>query len=62
MIVEGGEKTLNSLIKEGYWDEAQIFITPKLLNDGVKAPLISGEILSESIIDGSRLTIYQHKS
>lgn len=40
VVVEGGAFTLQKFIKQGFWDEARIFISDKFLNDGIKAPEI----------------------
>ncbi len=42
LFVEGGARLLNSFIAAGLWDEARVFTTPKILGDGVPAPLING--------------------
>ncbi|MEZ4874557.1 MAG: bifunctional diaminohydroxyphosphoribosylaminopyrimidine deaminase/5-amino-6-(5-phosphoribosylamino)uracil reductase RibD [Flavobacteriaceae bacterium] len=48
VIVEGGAKTLQTFIDVGLWDEAFVFKGPSFLNEGIKAPLLNGELLSES--------------
>jgi len=60
LIIEGGTKTLETFINSGLWDEAQLFISPKILCDGIKAPTISGKIIHQNKIDGVRLTIYSN--
>lgn len=60
LIVEGGLFTLNAFIQDGLWDEAQVFVTPAIMTDGVKAPDITGDIVRQTTIDGSRLTIYKN--
>ena len=57
VIIEGGSKTLQSFIDVNMWDEARIFTTNKELTDGVKAPTIKGEIVTESDIGGDELEI-----
>ena len=42
LLVEGGSKLLQSFINKNLWDEAFIEKASIHLNDGVKAPLISG--------------------
>jgi len=44
VMIEGGKKVLRSLIKEGLWDEARVFHTSSVLEQGIKAPSISGRI------------------
>ena len=40
IIIEGGEKLLNSFIEQNLWDEARIFTGNKYFKKGVKAPKI----------------------
>lgn len=40
LIVEGGAGLLQSFIDEGLWDEARVFETDNLLNEGLQAPLL----------------------
>jgi diaminohydroxyphosphoribosylaminopyrimidine deaminase/5-amino-6-(5-phosphoribosylamino)uracil reductase len=47
VIIEGGAFTLNSFIEAGLWDEARIFTGKVHLENGIKAPLITGEIAGE---------------
>ena len=60
LIIEGGKQTLETFISTGFWDEAQIFTSPKILNDGIRAPHISGAIMHPNNIDQNRLTIYRN--
>ena len=51
VIVEGGQKTLQNFIKSSLWDEARIFTSPHILNNGLKAPkLDASNYLSEELI------------
>lgn len=58
LLVEGGAMVLKHFISNGLWDEARIFTGRTYFNDGIKAPLIKGKILSETNFDGSSLGIY----
>lgn len=60
VIIEGGNKTLQSFIDTNMWDEARIFTTNKELTDGVKAPNIKGEIITETEIGGDKLKIIRN--
>lgn len=52
IIIEGGMKLLQSFIDKGLWDEARIFTGNKWLGEGVKGPLLKGEIVSkENLLD-----------
>ncbi len=57
VIIEGGAHTLNSFIEANLWDEARIFIGPKVLEKGIKAPSIRGEAASEDSIANDKLLI-----
>ncbi len=58
VIIEGGTKTLQSFIDEQLWDEARVFIGLSEFNDGIKAPLLKGILISESKIKNDSLKIY----
>jgi diaminohydroxyphosphoribosylaminopyrimidine deaminase/5-amino-6-(5-phosphoribosylamino)uracil reductase len=60
LIVEGGEQFLTHFIKQGAWDEARVFIGNKIFHDGVKAPNIKGEIISEDTLGDSKLLLYRN--
>ncbi len=52
VIIEGGSKTLQTFIDENLWDEARVFIGKMKFDQGVKAPKLSGTLISErSIVD-----------
>jgi len=40
VFVEGGSFTIQSFIEENLWDEARVFRTPVMLNDGISAPVL----------------------
>lgn len=58
VIIEGGNKTLQSFINENLWDEARIFIGKKVFKKGIKAPEIIREPNSEIKIKDDILKIY----
>jgi diaminohydroxyphosphoribosylaminopyrimidine deaminase/5-amino-6-(5-phosphoribosylamino)uracil reductase len=41
VLVEGGSHLLNSFIKEGFWDEANIEISTHVIGNGVPAPQLN---------------------
>lgn len=45
LIVEGGQKTLQSFIENNFWDEARIFIGKQFFNQGIKAPQLKNNII-----------------
>ncbi|MGV3461081.1 MAG: bifunctional diaminohydroxyphosphoribosylaminopyrimidine deaminase/5-amino-6-(5-phosphoribosylamino)uracil reductase RibD [Flavobacterium sp.] len=57
VIIEGGSRTLETFITAGLWDEARIFTGPAYLYDGVKSPVIIGDIVSSATIKEDKLTI-----
>lgn len=57
VIVEGGSMILNSFINDGLWDEARIFKSQVNLNDGVKAPTISGRLTNTFQIENDILEV-----
>jgi len=61
IIIEGGEKLLNSFIKSNLWDEARIFTGNKYFKDGIKAPKINTKKSKKYIIgDDSELNILHY--
>ena len=63
VIIEGGTKTINNFLAEGYWDEARIFTAENKFSEGIAAPLIDLEADEEQNIMGDRLsTIYNPKT
>lgn len=57
VIIEGGATTLNSFIQAGLWDEARVFTGKTILKEGIKAPLITGNIAGEFLSGTDKLTI-----
>jgi diaminohydroxyphosphoribosylaminopyrimidine deaminase/5-amino-6-(5-phosphoribosylamino)uracil reductase len=57
VIIEGGAHTLNSFIEAGLWDEARIFTGKAILGSGIKAPLITGNLQEEMIIENDKLSV-----
>ena len=60
VIIEGGSKTLQTFIDENLWDEARIFRGENEFKNGLKAPVISGKLVSESILKGDVLKIVKN--
>lgn len=61
VMVEGGQKVLNSLIKNNLFDEVRIEISPVELGKGLKSPTIPHELrLADSFLsDGNVIMIYR---
>lgn len=47
IIIEGGQKTLQSFIDSSLWDEARIFKGTVVFSKGTKAPLFSGKTVAQ---------------
>jgi len=60
LIVEGGEKLLNTFIKQFVWDEARIFIGNKFFYRGVNAPQIDQKPINQINLEESKLFIYRN--
>ncbi len=58
IIVEGGRKTLQNFIDEGYWDEARVFTTNKKLIQGIPSPKFECEKIKSVYILDDKLDYY----
>ena len=61
MIVEGGAFTVKEFVRKGFWDEVWEITGDGYLGNGVTAPAISGEIISEIPIQNNTLTVYRNE-
>lgn len=59
LIVEGGAKLIQSFVNENLWDEARIEVSALKLNEGVKAPLISGTLQSVQKCENSSILVFK---
>jgi diaminohydroxyphosphoribosylaminopyrimidine deaminase/5-amino-6-(5-phosphoribosylamino)uracil reductase len=57
LLIEGGASVINHFIRNGLWDEARIFYGKKSFTDGVRAPEITGTLLSKTDFSESCLSI-----
>ena len=57
IIIEGGQKTLQTFIDAGLWDEARIFSSELNLIAGVRKPKINGTLVTKKIIESDTLKI-----
>lgn len=60
VIVEGGALTLNLFIKSGMWDEARVFRSQRSFGQGIEAPALKGNLISEESVFNDTLMIYHH--
>ena len=58
IIIEGGAQILHQFIMAKLWDEARIFTSETLWNDGIKAPAFEGKKISQTLIGNDTLTVY----
>ena len=59
LIVEGGQKILNSFISRGLWDEARMFTGKNIFHRGVKAPVFEGRLLKSDELDDSWMFLFR---
>ncbi len=57
LLVEGGAALLNSFIEAGYWDEARVFETNKILGNGIPAPKLEGDAEVVEMVGSDRLVM-----
>ncbi len=62
LIVEGGSYTLTEFIKKDLWDLAWTFTGKRMIENGIPAPFINGEVVEEWPLADDLLTIYQNKN
>lgn len=55
VIVEGGSALINSLINQNQWDEARVFTSSIKLQEGVKTPMVMGDITDKVILENDTL-------
>ncbi|MBS2096906.1 bifunctional diaminohydroxyphosphoribosylaminopyrimidine deaminase/5-amino-6-(5-phosphoribosylamino)uracil reductase RibD [Carboxylicivirga linearis] len=60
VIIEGGHATLDSFIMHNLWDEAHKYIGNTFFESGVKAPVVHGKIVEQSVFGDSRLFVYRN--
>lgn len=61
LFVEGGAKTLNLFLEEGFWDEVFVFSSSVVLNVGIQAPQVNESLgVKEIRIFEDRLTVYKN--
>ncbi len=62
VIIEGGVQILNQFITAGLWDEARVFTSKALWENGIKAPIIRGNIINKLALGDDELIIYTQPS
>lgn len=59
VLVEGGAGLLQAFIDAGLWDMARVEISPKILGEGVPAPVIPGIPYDNTYVDGNAIFYYR---
>ena len=62
VLIEGGSQTLQAFIDANVWDEARIFSGGSAFLSGISAPKISGDLISESMLQKDTLRILRNNS
>ncbi len=60
VIVEGGKATLEMFIGSGLWDEARVFKSQAVLNDGLRAPELTAGSADSKNIGSDQLVIFRN--
>lgn len=60
LLVEGGATLLNQLIQNNIWDEARILIGNQVLEEGIAAPLLSGEVTARFQLGSDQIICYRN--
>tara|TARA_Y100001968_G_scaffold326750_1_gene370440 strand:- start:697 stop:1752 length:1056 start_codon:yes stop_codon:yes gene_type:complete len=60
ILVEGGSTITQNLISQNLWDEARVFYSKKLLQNGIKAPKIKYQDYTQEIKSGTDLLKITH--
>jgi len=60
VILEGGVRLIQKFVNEGIWDEARILTAPHNLEQGISAPLISGTLVAQDLIQDDELHIWRN--
>ncbi|MCE7992802.1 MAG: bifunctional diaminohydroxyphosphoribosylaminopyrimidine deaminase/5-amino-6-(5-phosphoribosylamino)uracil reductase RibD [Roseivirga sp.] len=60
VLVEGGSGLLNSLIREGLWDEARVFQSETTFGEGIAAPVLTSGPIETMSIGNDDLRVYRN--
>ena len=61
VLVEGGATILNSFIEAGLWDDANIEVSPVIIQDGVKAPVLNKLPVSLEVYENHQWMFFNSK-
>jgi len=60
VIVEGGAQTLSMFMEKGFWDEARVFTSSKIFEEGIHAPLMKWHENQHLKIGNDELRVYRN--
>ncbi|MEN0095159.1 MAG: bifunctional diaminohydroxyphosphoribosylaminopyrimidine deaminase/5-amino-6-(5-phosphoribosylamino)uracil reductase RibD [Pedobacter sp.] len=58
VMIEGGRQILDQFISHNLWDEARIFTAKTKWNEGIKAPVLKGNLIFQEHLETDDLSIY----
>jgi diaminohydroxyphosphoribosylaminopyrimidine deaminase / 5-amino-6-(5-phosphoribosylamino)uracil reductase len=58
VIIEGGAQTLQLFLSLNLWDEARVFVSPRLFEKGINAPILKKQPEHKEQIGPDQLMIY----
>lgn len=61
ILIEGGGYVLNRFIKKNLWDEARVFTADRILDDGLKGPCISGDLIDNVSVSNFELKVFRNR-
>jgi diaminohydroxyphosphoribosylaminopyrimidine deaminase / 5-amino-6-(5-phosphoribosylamino)uracil reductase len=61
-IIEGGAQTISLFLKDGNWDEARVFVSPKTFGEGIGAPTMEQRTFTCTRVGGDELRVYRNVS
>lgn len=61
LMVEGGAVLLEQFLAQDLWDEARVLTAPKILGEGIKAPVIPGLLRARYKLREDQLEVYERR-
>lgn len=62
LIIEGGAFTINQFIQKNLWDQALVINTQKVLENGIKAPVIHGHLIKKITLEDDDVLFIKNNS
>lgn len=60
VIIEGGAQLLGQFIDANLWDEARVFSSNRVWNEGIPSPQVNGRIIDHLQLENDTLTIFHN--